>query len=62
MTQKDPSEIHQLKNHLSIILGFCDLLLAQLAEDSPQREDLLEMRRAGQAALDLLPSVAARLR
>ena len=57
----EPPEIHQLKNHLSIIIGFCDLLLSELASDDPKREDIQEMRKAGQAALDLLPNVTARM-
>ena len=57
----EPPEIHQLKNHLSIIIGFCDLLLGDLASDDPKRVDIQEMRKAGQAALDLLPTVTARM-
>jgi hypothetical protein len=55
-------EVHQLKNQLSIIIGFCDLLLTDLPPDDPKRGDIQEMRKAGQAALDLLPGVAARMR
>jgi hypothetical protein len=54
--------VHQLKNHLSIVIGFCDLLLGDLPQDDPKRVDIQEMRKAGQAALDLLPDVAARMR
>jgi hypothetical protein len=61
-TSAEPPEIHQLKNHLSIVIGFCDLLLGDMAGDDPKRVDILEMRKAGQAALDLLPTVAARMR
>ena len=58
----EPPELHQLKNHLSIIIGFCDLLLADLASDDRKRVDIQEMRKAGQAALDMLPNLAARMR
>ncbi len=58
----EPPELHQLKNHLSIIIGFCDLLLGDLADNDPKRVDLLEMRKAGQAALDLVPDLATRMR
>ena len=61
-TDPEPPELHQLKNHLSIIVGFCDLLLGDLADDDPKRVDILEMRKAGQAALDLMPHLATRLR
>jgi hypothetical protein len=58
----EPPEIHQLKNHLSIIVGFCDLLLTDLPQGDPKRADLEEIRKAGQAALELIPDVAARMR
>jgi hypothetical protein len=61
-TDPEPPELHQLKNHLSIIIGFCDLLLGDLADDDPKRVDILEMRKAGQAALDLMPDLATRMR
>ena len=61
-TDPEPPELHQLKNHLSIIIGFCDLLLGDLAADDPKRVDILEMRKAGQAALDLMPDLATRMR
>ena len=54
--------VHQLKNHLAIVIGFCDLLLGDLPQDDPKRGDIEEMRKAGQAALDLIPDIAARLR
>ena len=61
-TDPEPPELHQLKNHLSIIIGFCDLLIGDLADDDPKRVDILEMRKAGQAALDLMPDLATRMR
>ena len=54
--------IHQLKNHLAIVIGFCDLLLSDLPKDDPKRGDIQEMRKAGQAALELIPELSARLR
>jgi len=58
----EPPEIHQLKNHLSIIIGFCDLLLSDMASDDPKRVDIQEMRKAGHAALEMLPNLATRMR
>ena len=58
----DSPLLHQLKNHLSIVVGFCDLLLGDLPQDDPKRVDIQEMRKAGQAALDLLPDLSARMR
>ena len=54
--------LHQLKNHLSIILGFCDLLISDLPADDQKRADIDEMRKAAQSALNLLPDVSARMR
>jgi hypothetical protein len=54
--------VHQLKNHLAIVIGFCDLLLGDLPQDDPKRVDIQEMRKAGQAALDLIPELSARMR
>jgi hypothetical protein len=54
--------IHQLKNHLSIVVGFCDLLLNDLPHDDEKRVDLQEMRKAAQAALDLIPDISTRMR
>ena len=34
MTESPNSDvIHQLKNHIAIIVGFCDLLLTEIPED-----------------------------
>jgi signal transduction histidine kinase len=54
--------VHQLKNHLAIVIGFCDLLLEDMAQDDPKRGDIQEMRKAGQAALELIPDLSARMR
>ena len=58
----EPPELHQLKNHLAIIIGFCDLLLGDIGANDPKRADLEEMRKASQAALALLPDIAKRMR
>ena len=58
----EPPQLHQLKNHLSIIVGFCDLLLGDLTDDDPKRVDIHEIRKAGQAALDLIPDISSRMR
>ena len=43
---------HDFANHLTVILGFTDILL-ETAEGADRR-DLEEIRRAARAALDLL--------
>lgn len=40
---------HAIKNHLAVISGFCELLLADTAADDPRRGDLLEVSRSAQA-------------
>ena len=58
----DSPLLHEFKNHLSVIVGFCDLLLRELPGDDPKRADILEMRKAGHAAIELLPTLSERLR
>ncbi|MBI4886938.1 MAG: hypothetical protein HY824_07590 [Acidobacteria bacterium] len=60
---KDDSPLmHEFKNQLSVIVGFCDLLLRDLPEDDPKRADILEMRKAGHTAIALLPKLSERMR
>jgi hypothetical protein len=54
--------IHRLKNHLCIIVGFCELLLADAADDEGRRADLNEIHKAAQDAINMMPEVASRLR
>lgn len=54
--------IHKLKNLLSIILGFSELLLTDFPADDPRAADLNEIRTAAENALTLcrrLPSFPA---
>ena len=53
--------MHEFKNHLSVIVGFCDLLLRDLPEGDRRRADILEIRKAAQAAIALLPELSERL-
>lgn len=48
---------HSFKNHLAIIIGFSELLLAELPQDSPHRKDVQEIHKAGHEALALLARV-----
>ncbi len=50
----DDKSRHDFKNHLSIILGFANLLIAESASGDPRRGDLEEIHKAATAALDLL--------
>ena len=50
--------IHRRKNHLAIIVGVCDLLLAEVPEGDRHRADILEVQKAGREAMALMPEVA----
>lgn len=58
----EPDVIHRLKNHLCIIAGFCELLLVESPNDDQRRADLLEIQKAAQAAMTMMPEVIARIR
>lgn len=53
----DANPSHSFKNHLAIIIGFSELLLAELPQDSPHRKDVQEIHKAGHEALALLARV-----
>ena len=46
---------HDLKNQLGIILGFSELLLADMTADDPRRPDVTEIRTATLSAMQLVP-------
>ena len=54
--------VHEFKNYLAVIVGFCDLLLSELPADDPRRADVEEMHKAGHAAITLLPRLLAESR
>jgi hypothetical protein len=54
--------VHALKNHLAVIVGFSDLLIADAVEDDPRTGDLHEVQDAARQAMALMPEIAKRLR
>ena len=48
---------HDLNNQLSIILGFCELLLESTPDEDPRRPDILEIDKAARAATSLVSSI-----
>jgi hypothetical protein len=54
--------IHQLKNHIAIIVSYCDLLLSDVPDDDRRRADIVEVHKAGKEAMALIPEVARRIR
>lgn len=58
----DSPLLHEFKNHLAVIIGFCDLLLRELPDGDSRRADVQEIRKASTAAIALLPELSARMR
>jgi two-component system cell cycle sensor histidine kinase/response regulator CckA len=50
---------HDFNNLLTVILGFCELSLADLAVDDPRRADIGEIQRAGTRAVGLTRQLLA---
>jgi hypothetical protein len=51
--------MHRLKNHLAVIIGFCDLLVEESTPSDPRRADFLELQKSAYAAMGVLPEVRA---
>ena len=49
-----PDAEHALRNHLAIILGYAELLLADTAVDDRRRDDCREILKAARSALALV--------
>jgi signal transduction histidine kinase len=49
---------HDLKNQLGVVLGFSELLLAELDPSNAHRADIEEIHAAAQRALDLVATLA----
>lgn len=45
---------HDLKNELGIVLGFSQILLAEMGSNDPARGDVLEIHAAAQRAMLLI--------
>jgi hypothetical protein len=50
----DNDVLHELRNQLAVIVGFCDLLLREMKENDPHWVDIAQMRQASEAAMNLL--------
>jgi signal transduction histidine kinase len=59
---EEPDIVHRLRNQLSVVISFCELLLADMPKDDPRYADLLEVQNAGRTALNLLPELEPRVR
>ena len=50
----DRAAAHALSNHLAVILGFIELVLAETLADDPRHGDLVEIRDAALEAAKLI--------
>jgi hypothetical protein len=50
----DQRDIHLLSNHLAVIVGFVELMLADATPDDPHFADLIEVRAAAVAAANVI--------
>ena len=50
---------HDFNNHLTVINGYCEMLLAALPVGDPLRADAASIRKAGQQAADLVRQLLA---
>jgi hypothetical protein len=53
-TPIDGTAVHALSNHLAVILGFAELVLADTAADDPRRGSLVEIRDAAVEAARII--------
>ena len=54
----EPTVVHELKNHLSVVVSLCELLLIDLPL-GPVRDDVLRIHEETNAALALAPQLRA---
>lgn len=59
--QGEDELIHRLKNQLTIVLGFAELLLEDMAPADSKRNDIVEIKKAASSALADVPELARRL-
>lgn len=58
-SHSEPVLVHRLKNQLTIILGFADLLIRDTDTGDRCRLDVLEIRKAARTALELIVAGSA---
>jgi signal transduction histidine kinase len=50
---------HDLKNQLGIVIGFAEVVLADLDPSNPMREDIEEIHAAAQRAMAMIRALPA---
>ena len=56
----DPDTEHTVKNHLAVIVGFCELVLADTPSDDPRHADLREIHGAAKQLMAIFRHDTAR--
>ena len=51
---------HEFRNHLTIILGYSELLLKSMPREDPRHADLEEIEAAARASLEMLSKIFPR--
>lgn len=54
MDKNKDQMIHEMGNHLGVVLGFTELVIETMPKDDPRYEDLMEVRNSAKAAVALL--------
>ena len=57
--RNDLAFVHDMKNVLGVVVGYANLLLAEIPQGDPKRADVEEILRAGETALELLEQWSA---
>ena len=60
--QNERELLHALKNQLSIIVGFSDLVYSETPPEDPRYADLGEIRKAARAAMAISPELVKQRR
>jgi hypothetical protein len=50
-------QLHELRNHLAVIAGFADMLIANMPAGAPEYDDIVAIREAANAAITLTRSL-----
>ena len=60
MSPMSDDTLHELNNHLAIVIGFADMLLDEIETGDRRRPHVEQILHAAQRALALLPHLAVR--
>jgi hypothetical protein len=62
LSERSGQLLHQLKNHLSIVVGFCDLLISEMPESDSHHADAVQIRAAARDAMALVPELSREMK